>query len=235
LITRRAALIIPGLGEDRSCYTGAISFLHARGYETHFINLTALAPDRTFDNNHPLLVMADQISNDSLESDIKFGFCLAFSIGATIAMNLAKEVFEHDAVQLLIDPIVVASTARLASIKSANLSIRKKCASGYPLEWKSWREEDRKAKSISLRNWRKRTFTSVLNPECAIELDHQTYLQNPRSFILIPSASNLSGVDWSKEQAAGNLFKLDGSHEIQREDPEAILRIIGEVLQTRNG
>jgi hypothetical protein len=148
-------------------------------------------------------------------------------------MNLDEKVFEHDAVQLLIDPIVVASAERLASIKSANLALRKKCHSGYPLEWDNWREEDRKAKCNSLKGWPKSTFTSVLHPGCAIDLDYQMYLQNPRSFIVIPSASNLSGVDWSKEQLTRNLFRLTGGHEIQREDPTTIFRTIEEVLQTR--
>ena len=230
---RNLALIIPGLGENRACYNATISYLHTMGYDPHFINLTHLIPHRTIGNNHPIAAIAHQISKSALDSDLKFGFCLAFSIGASIAMNLDEKVFEHDAVQLLIDPIVFASPERLATIKSANLALREKCHLGYPLEWKNWREEDRKAKSNSLKGWPKSTFTSVLPPGSAIDLDHQTYLQNPRSFIVIPSSSNLSGVDWSKEELTRNLFRLNGGHEIQREDPMAIFRTIGEVLQTR--
>ncbi len=227
------ALLIPGLGEDRACYTETISYLRTMGYQTHFINLIDLAPHRTFGNHHPLTTMAHQICKSAVRRGLKFGFCLAFSIGASIAMQLDKKVFQHDAVQLLIDPIVTASTNRLASIKSANLALRKDCNSGYPLEWEGWSEEDRKAKRSSLRSWHKRSFTSMLHPRFAIDLDYQTYFQNPRNFMLIPSSSNLSGVDWSKEESTPNLFKLNGGHEIQREDPAAILRSISDVLQAR--
>jgi hypothetical protein len=228
-----SALIIPGLGEEIYCYTSTIAFLRSKGYDSHFVSLIDVKKESYAKKGNPWADIAAGISLNALESNLKFGFCLSFSIGASIALQLDGDVFEKNAAQLLIDPIMKADSDRLATIKAANLEIRRICKSGYPLPWKSWGEGDRKAKSQSLRLWKSKDIEEILHCERGIAIDFQGFLGNKRNFLVIPSASNLSGVDWSKEAPTPNVLRLKGGHEIQREDPNSIYRTIENVLKTR--
>lgn len=233
MTNRKTALIIPGLGENRSCYAKTVDFLRSRGYASLFVPLNEFDLEKSISGGDPLEEIATKIARAAFERDLKFGFCLSFSLGASIAMQLDQGVFENNATQLLIDPIVIASRERMRSIEISNMTLRKTCQLGYPSEWESWEEEDRIAKRRSLNLWTNSEIASLLCCESGITLDHRAFLDNSRNFFLIPSKSNLSGVDWSKEQPFPNLLRLLGGHEILRENHASVHRTIEVLLGAR--
>jgi hypothetical protein len=227
------SLIIPGLGENSACYGKISKLLNRLGYETEVANLHSLATGALNPSIPPIFAIANEISEKAKRENKRYAFCLSFSIGASITMLLDDEIFQPNSVKVLVDPIIKASPARLATIKSSLLALRKECHSGIPKSWERWDEQDRVAKLQSLKGWTDLAFDSILNVDQKISLDFQSFLQNKGHYFVIPKSSSLSGIDWVKGTDFANVLFQSGSHEIQRENPRAILTIIQRVLNVQ--